>query len=200
MAQMDRHISSEERTEIIQRYDGFNPYKLFHEKPWRVCAVEAQHYRRTHNGKNQTYNANLERSNKVINVLDGKLGMYCISDGYYRRMIWSGKHSNLLVPKVTKYKIVNGKKRASRTEIIPNDEEIDKIIREEKIDDLDNANVTMALINRKRGENVPRKETIFEPAIQVESGQATCIKNPKVYETLLPGPNTKIRKIPRPSS
>jgi hypothetical protein len=205
MAQMDMYISPEEREKIIQRYDGYNSYKLFHGKPVRIIALEAQYYRRTHNGCNYTYNANLERSNKVINTLNKELtrrkeedlGMHCISDGAYR-MIWSGKHNDLFVPKVTKWKIVNGEKRASRTEIVPNDEAIDEMFREEKIDDLNNCKTTMVMRNKYT--RINRLAPLFE-SVHVSERVPTCTVNAPVDKTLSKkGPNTIVRKVAQPSS
>jgi hypothetical protein len=74
------------------------------------------------------------------------------------------------------------------------------MLKQEKIDDLDNANITMSQINRKRGDKVDRVESIIEPTRKV-SDMATCIKNPIVDNKLLKrGPHTIIRKIPRTSS
>jgi hypothetical protein len=197
-----KNISARERALIIQRYDGYNAYNLFYAKPWRIIAAEAQHYCNTHDGDNPTYNSNLVQSNKVINVLDGKLGMSCISDGLYASIIRSGKYG--IKSKVVEFKFVNGKKRAKRTEIISNDKEINKMVKREKIDDLDNCEVTLTWRNKYRETNLVNRQSKIELAPINEfvkvSDQATCVKNPKIYEVLKPPSTTVIRRVVRTSS
>ena len=187
-------VSDEEREGIIRRYDGFNSYNLFYGKPQRIIAIEAQHYRKTHNGVNPTYCPNLKQSNKVVNVLDGKLGMNCISDGAYQRIVWSDEPNKLVTAKITKYKIVNGKKRAARTEIIANDEEIDRIIKQEKIDDLNNCKTTLTYRSPYR--HIRAEPPEINESIQILD-MASCVKNPKVEPFHGNPPNVIIWKLPR---
>jgi hypothetical protein len=127
--------------------------------------------------------------------------MNCISDGLYASIVRSGKYG--IESKVVEFKFVNGEKRAKRTEIIVNDAEVDKMIKREKTDDLNNFEVTLTWRNKYHENNLVNRQykiefTPIKEFVKV-SDKAICIKNPVRYKKSKRG-NVIIRKVARLSS
>ena len=191
-------ITDQQRQEIFTKYDGLNWRMLVDNEKWLVIFIEIYYNQQAIWNFNQLR----VRCHEVICFLGKQIGKkeMSISDWEFNAIIYDTDNRKYFIPKRTKFKIVNGKKCAKETKIIPNKDELGKLIEQTRLEHLNKYNIHLAEINRQRGDKVNRQISVTEPTIKV-TATAALMKNPPVNNELSElGPDTTVRVIHRPSS